>query len=376
VSAPRPGAQRVIFIDLARALAVLFMLYGHVVDALLAQVHRAGPIYDVWLFQRGLTSSLFLLLSGFAFSIATTRRWSSHLTISKKLFDRVRRFGFFVVLGYALHFPSRFVLLPLASESQWREFLAVDVLQLIGVTFLVVQLLVFLTRERWIFTALALLLAIGAVAATPYVWGIDWTAHLPLWLAAYLSPALGSQFPLLPWSGYILLGIVLGQVYGRWGAAHLAAYANLALLLPGSLMIGGGLWLREVAEHLFGLAESSFVPPEVMIRSGACLLIIGAMAHGTRFVIRLPHVFSAVAQETLLIYFVHLCIVYGSVWSPGLSQLLGASLSPLEVLAVVVVLIAAMVLLAFRWNAIKHASPRKARWIAIAAGAILLARLL
>ena len=48
------------------------MLYGHAVSALLAPEYRAGRWYDVWQFQRGLTSSLFLLLGGFAFSIATT----------------------------------------------------------------------------------------------------------------------------------------------------------------------------------------------------------------------------------------------------------------------------------------------------------------
>ena len=99
--------QRVIFIDLARSLAVVFMLYGHAVDALLAPAYRAGTWYDIWLFQRGLTSSLFLLLSGFAFSVATSRRWSSHVRLSRAFLDRTRRFLLFVLLGYGLHFPVR-----------------------------------------------------------------------------------------------------------------------------------------------------------------------------------------------------------------------------------------------------------------------------
>jgi uncharacterized membrane protein len=68
---PGAHAHRVIFIDLARALAVFFMLYGHTIDALLAPAYRGGVWFDAWQFQRGLTSSLFLILSGFAFSIAT-----------------------------------------------------------------------------------------------------------------------------------------------------------------------------------------------------------------------------------------------------------------------------------------------------------------
>jgi len=73
------GAHRVIFIDLVRALAVAFMLYGHTASALLAPRYQVGRWFDVWQFQRGLTSSLFLLLGGFAFSIATSRRWASQI---------------------------------------------------------------------------------------------------------------------------------------------------------------------------------------------------------------------------------------------------------------------------------------------------------
>ena len=73
------GAHRVIFIDLVRALAVAFMLYGHTASALLAPGYQVGRWFDIWQFQRGLTSSLFLLLGGFAFSIATSRRWASHV---------------------------------------------------------------------------------------------------------------------------------------------------------------------------------------------------------------------------------------------------------------------------------------------------------
>ena len=103
---PGVHAHRVIFIDLTRALAVVLMVYGHTISALLAPEYRTGAWYDAWVFQRGLTSSLFLLLSGFAFSIATTRHWAQHLRVSPAVVKRLRRFALFVVLGYALHFPA------------------------------------------------------------------------------------------------------------------------------------------------------------------------------------------------------------------------------------------------------------------------------
>ena len=97
--------RRVVFIDLARALAVVFMLYGHAIDGLLDPQYRTGTWFDIWTFQRGLTSCLFLLLSGFAFSIATARHWAVHIRVSPAILKRARRFALFIVLGYALHFP-------------------------------------------------------------------------------------------------------------------------------------------------------------------------------------------------------------------------------------------------------------------------------
>jgi uncharacterized membrane protein len=369
--------HRVVFIDLARALAVVFMLYGHTVSALLAPPYKSGAWFDAWQFQRGLTSSLFLMLSGFAFSIATTRHWAQHTRLSDAVVKRVRRFLLLIVLGYGLHFPvPRFVLLPSASDGQWQALLAVDVLQLIGLTLLVTQLLVLVARSRRAFALTTLALAAVCVVMTPWAWTVDWTARLPLAVADYLSPAHGSQFPLLPWAAFLLLGASLGQLYARWDATQLMRYANRVLLVPGAAMVLAGFSERLWDQAWFGSGPGYFVPPQFLIRAGSCLLMLGALAHASRRIGHLPHVFGAVAQETLVIYFVHLCIVYGSVWNQGLYQLFGPTLDPWGVLACVVLLVAAMVALAWYWNWFKHVRPRAARWMAIAVLTGLVVRLL
>jgi uncharacterized membrane protein len=369
-------AQRVVFIDLARTLAVVLMLYGHTVTALLAPEYRAGTWYDIWQFQRGLTSCLFLLLSGFAFSIATARHWSSHQHLSRRVVVRTRRFLLFVFLGYMLHFPvATFGDLAHATDVQWRSFLAVDVLQLIGTTFVVVQLLVAVTRSRAVFAIAALALALAIVAVTPRVSATDWT-WLPLGIASYFTEATGSLFPWFPWSAYILLGAAMGQLHGRWSGVTLATFASAALLAPGALMVPLGIGLQGVAPRLFGDTPANFVPPQFLIRAGACLLIVGAIAHASRFIARLPPVFAAVAQETLVIYFVHLCIVYGSPWNVGLFQLFGPTLSPWLTAAVVLALVVSMSMLAWQWNWLKRVWPGSVRWAVAIAGIVLLVRLM
>jgi phosphoglycerol transferase MdoB-like AlkP superfamily enzyme len=109
---------------------------------------------------------------------------------------------------------------------------------------------------------------------------------------------------------------------------------------------------------------------------GASLMLLALIARASQAVTRLPHVFGAVAQETLLIYFVHLCIVYGSVWNRGLVQAFGPTLGPGPTVMYVVLLLVAMGGLALYWNWWKHTKPRAARWTALAVGAALVYRLL
>jgi uncharacterized membrane protein len=373
---PRVHAHRVIFIDLTRALAVVLMVYGHTISALLAPEHRVGPWYDAWVFQRGLTSSLFLLLSGFAFSIATTRHWHSHMHVSPAVIKRLRRFALFVVLGYALHFPAG-TLAEMAriSPGQWRSFLAVDVLQLIGAMFIMIQALVMLTRSRRVFMVTSFVIAILVVMYMPAIWHRDWTDTLPLALASYLSPTNGSQFPLFPFGASVLIGAAAGQLYARWGAAHLAAFANIVLMGAGAFLAVVGVSARAHGVELFGPGVASGIPGEFMLRTGVSLVILGVIAHLSWRITHLPHVFGAVAQESLLVYFVHLCIVYGSVWNPGLVQYFGETLRPLQTLPLVVTIIALMVLLAWGWNRLKHTKPHAARWVmatVMGLGAVLL----
>jgi len=381
VADPQPAggtggqSRRVIFIDLARALATVFMLYGHTVAALLAPQYQQGTWFEIWVFQRGLTSSLFLLLSGFAFSIATSKRWAQHGHLSLAFVRRTRRFLLFVILGYALHFPAgRFADLASTPSDRWQSFLAIDVLQLIGATFLGVQLLVLVTRSRRAFTIALFVLALVAIVLTDWVWSLD-LSRLPAWMAAYLSPKTGSQFPLFPWAAFILTGAALGQFYVESGAAPIARYANRVLLIPGLALFAGALFIGDLPASVVGDAWNA-MPTQVALRMGPSLVVLGAIAHASRRVVRLPHVFGAVAQETLLIYFVHLCIVYGSIWNSGLVHRFGPTLSPLQTLACVVLLIGAMVVLANYWNRWKHVRPRSARWVSIGAGGLLVYSLL
>jgi uncharacterized membrane protein len=266
-----------------------------------------------------------------------------------------------------------------ATPAAWRTFFAVDVLQLIGVTFVFVQCLVLVTRTRERFTTVAFALAFVMVAATPCLWSIDWSRWLPMWAWAYVKPALGPDFPLFPafpWSAFILVGAGLGQLYSRWGGSSLDEFANHVLLGPGAAMVAGGYAVSLLPFAIFDQGARGILPLDMLIRAGACMVIMGMIAYGSQRVLRLPRVFSAVAQETLVIYFFHLCVIYGSAWSVGLLQVYGPTLGPGKTALTVAALVLAMSGMAWWWNWLKHSRPRLARYAALAACLVLVGGIL
>ena len=353
------------------------MMYGHTVAALLAPEYQQGTWYDVWQFQRGLTSSLFLLLGGFAFSLATRRHWVPQADSRWAVIKRMRRFALFVLLGYSLHLPVyRLIDLPLATPETWRAFQAVDVLQLVGTTLIALQLLALVSRSRRVFMAASFALAGVVVLVTAPAARVDWTARVSPWVAPYLSTATGSLFPLLPWSAFALTGAGLGQIYSRWGAAHLSAFARWALLLPGVILLLLSFTSRLLPYPQFLGHPFDWPPTEFAVRTGPCLIIMGGIAMASRRIQHLPRIFGAIAQESLLVYFVHLCIVYGSAWNNGLYKWYAASLGPVATLAAVVFVVVSMTGLAVFWNHTKRTRPKTARRIAWITGAVMVGWLL
>jgi len=356
-------------------MAVVLMVFGHTFSALLSDAYRVGAWVDVWRFQRGLISGVFLLLAGLAFSVATSRHWPAHTHPSGALLKRLTRFVILIVLGYSLHYPvSHLADLATATEQQWRELFAVDVLQMIGVTFIAVQVLVMATRTRRAFTVAVLVVAAAIVVATPTIRNIDWVPLLPLSLVGYLSTGTGSQFPLFPWSAYVLCGAAMGQLYARWGAARPTVFANWGMLAPGVVLIVFASYIEGLLGPL-AAGESGWIPRDVLLRAGSCLVVLGMLAHASQRITQLPRVFGAVAQESLLVYFVHLCVVYGSFWNWGLYRFYGEALSPAASGMTAIAVVASMIVLARLWNGLKHSRPRVAKRVTAMAGIGLIAYL-
>ena len=359
--APPASGGRILFVDLARAIAVLLMVQGHTIDALLHPDFRTSLQYNAWLYLRGLTSCTFLFLSGAAFSLTGLRHWDEQGRVSRRSFKRVRRLAFFLALGYFVKFPmGRFVDLHYANDERWRSFFAVDVLQNVAITLLALQLLIGLTRTPRRFAIACGVIGALVVGLTPIAHAIVWADHLPLVVASYLSFGTGSLFPLFPWAGFTLFGAAFGVTAAPWATRdHLRLLARWLFLVGALLAVGAGLmgelgWFDYGASDWWRDSPLSFVQ-----RFGSVLLLLSVVAAIGHHVTRLTPPLQGLAEESLLVYAVHVALLYGSHWTKGLGPSLGPQ-PPGVVIVWVAVMLSAMTALALVWNNIERLHPRLA----------------
>ena len=348
--------SRMIEVDVARVLATLFMVQGHTLDVLLAPQLRQGFFYNGWLFLRGLTAPTFLLLAGLSFTLASIKHWDSYQECSPAFFRRIRRFAIFVVLGYAMHLPvSSFRGLANLNAAEWQSWFQVDVLQCIGGTLIFLQLLVLVCKTPKRFVQVALGLCAFVVLAAPISGVVDWRNGIPLSLASYLNFRTGSLFPLFPWSAYILLGAALG--YG----AHLfqtgAVSLRRALPAGGLVLILAGM--ARVPDHLYTQVDFWTTSPSLFfIRVGCVTLLLTAISYTVQWVKIPGKIVPSLAQESLTIYFIHVSILYGSIWNVGLRQMIGPTLTLVPMLTCIAAMVTSMILLGLTWHWMKQTKPQ------------------
>jgi uncharacterized membrane protein len=347
--------SRLIEIDVARVMATMFMVQGHTLDVLLAPAYRGGWFYNTWLFLRGLTAPTFLLLAGFSFMVSAMKHWDSYLDWTPAFFRRIRKFAIFMLLGYAMHLPVRsFRDLASLDAAGWRGWFQVDVLQCIGLTLLLLQFLVLFCRKPERCAQISLAACAGVVFLSPLTARVEWANYLGLPFASYLNFRTGSLFPLFPWSGYILLGSAVGYASVRWREQshrllrRTLPAAGLGLIIAGSLLTpffsGADFWTSS--------------PGLFLLRAGGVFLLVAATAYVTSLVKIPVHPTQSLAQESLSIYFAHICILYGSVWNTGLRQTVGATLTAFPTALSALSLMCLMTAFGLSWHWFKKTEPR------------------
>jgi uncharacterized membrane protein len=365
--------SRLVAVDIVRVFAMVLMVQGHTLDVLLTPASQYSPWYNFWLFCRGFTAPMFMTLSGFGFALATLRHWEDHLHFGPTVAKRLRRFAFFVILGYSMRIPMRSLRdLRWAGPDAWHGFLQVDVLQTIGFTLIALQLLVWVLRTPRRLAAVAGTLSLLVAFTAPLAWRSPLLNSLPLAVKSALIGSAGSLFPMMPWSGYIFLGATLGIGYVVVGQS---TPSLLRKAIPfGLLLLGSGIELERLSAHIYG--QTNFWPttPHLFIaRVGFVAAALGLATYVERFLPVSPRTMQSLAEESLLVYFVHVVLLYGSSWNPGIKQYLGGSMGFAQAYLLVIALASVMLIMALYWNRAKKNYPLPSllvRWAVVGAAAL------
>ncbi len=334
--------KRLAYIDWMRGLACLLMFQTHCYDSWLSPQARNSAVY-AWSQSAGtLPAPLFIFLSGISFALVTQRlrekRAPRNVIARTTIWRGAEIFGLgllFRVQEFALGF----------RHVPWTDLLRVDVLNILGLSMILMGVLCWLTavgpasvaksnssaslvdaaapalassRNHGI--AAALCSAAAIAMATPPLWTTHRPSFLPWPMESYLNgvhifdkpqPWL---FPVFPWSAFAFAGLAVGffllsDLAKRWEGAFFAAIGG-----AGMLACVFSIKLDESRFRLYAAYDYWHTSPNfLLMRCGILLMILFLAYVWCRW--GLAQVgFSPIIQlgsTSLLVYWVHIDFVYG-----------------------------------------------------------------
>jgi uncharacterized membrane protein len=339
-------AHRVIFIDLMRAIAVLQMVQGHTIDVVLAAELRTTelPVYAVWYFLRGMTAPIFMFTAGTVFTYlfhSVKRPFGENYRVKKGL----RRGFLLIFLGYFLKYPTWTIFdFSDVTADKWQLFISADVLQLIGFSLLILLLILFIAEKLKLnYTATFITITTIIFVASPFIETINWISFLPAPVAAYFYSGSGSLFPLFPWSGYVIAGGILGCYLAQNPLVFKTARFSKLLAVFGVAFTLVAIFSEIILQALqIQIVDPQAEPNTIFYRVGFVLLLTSVVSYISLRVNHIPQLIILAGRNTLLIYIVHLIILYGSAWTPGINLLWGYSFSGWQSFVAAVIMITLM----------------------------------
>jgi uncharacterized membrane protein len=350
---PQPE-RRLAYIDWMRGLACVLMFQTHCYNAWLSPDARKSSLYRWSQLGGTFPAPLFLYLAGISFALATEKLREKGVGPSGVAKTTILRGAEVYGLGLVFRMQEFILGYP---RAPWTDLLRVDILNILGLSMILMGALCWLTapRSRIQLTAphseeqaersespsktsgarayaiasprnRAMVAAISAATfvalITPLLWTTTRLQWLPWPLESYVNGVhfFGRPqvwlFPLFPWSAFAFAGLAVGSllfseiakrnrllIFAGIGSAGVLACA-LSLLFD-----AGGVHLYAPAIYDYWHTSPNFV----LMRCGILLVTLSLAYAWCRWGLAQKG-FSPVAQlgsTSLLVYWVHIEFVYG-----------------------------------------------------------------
>ena len=334
--------KRLAYIDWMRGLACVLMFQTHCYDSWLSPEARKSSSLIVWSQLGGtLPAPLFVFLAGVSFALVTERLREKGIernAIAKQTLLRgAEVFGMgllFRVQELALGYP----------RSPWTDLLRVDVLNILGLSMMLMGVLCWLTASRShvnstasrshmnlagdgtvaaarIRTLVAAIFVAAIVAmATPPLWTTHRPKFLPWPIESYINGVhiFGQPqpwlFPLFPWSAFAFAGLAAGFFLFSESAKRREGLMFAALGAAGIIAVALSVFFDSTRIRLYAVYDYWHSNPDFfLLRCGVLLVILFLVYAWCRWGFAQKG-FSPIIQlgnTSLLVYWVHIEFVYG-----------------------------------------------------------------
>ncbi len=358
------GSQRLLFVDMFRGLMVLIMVQGHVTNTTILPALRTTRAHHYLNLLNGMVAPGFIFIAGFAIALVLEKKWETFLRFKKPVRMQVRRLLFILAVAFWLHLPvwSFRSMLNLSGES-FLYFLRCDVLQLISLSLLFILFLTILLRNQKPAMWTLCVLALGNVFVTPFLYDMDPRDYLPPPFADYINVKHGALFPLFPWSAFAFLGAFVCWIYQKAKAGNRETTFFAVIAISGAIMFVSAFALFYAPWQYHTYADPSRSSPRhFMLKMGFIFLMLAAFWWYERTRKPQESWLNTAGKESLLVYGLHLVIVYGASFTPYyVSRDVGAVLTHSQSFSISFLLISSMVGTGIAWHRWKERSPRTAK---------------
>jgi uncharacterized membrane protein len=298
------AANRKLWLDWQRGLAVLFMIEWHTWDSWRADGAARGPVHDAMATIGGFAAPSFLYMAGLSQLLADAALERKGATASQRRRRAVGRALWLLGVAYLFRLVEYLLGGAWRVPGGWESILKVDVLNVIAVSLLVSGLLS-VGLPRAVGPLLVAGAALAVALASPVV--AAWQ-HAPSRLLDYLYadwPRAG--FHLFPWMAFGLAGSAAGLLALR------QARASTWVLLGAGLFAGG--WVAESLPAFYAHQDFWRVSPAwVAMRLGIVVATSGLLQLLPPSADRGLSWLRTLGRHSLLGYFLSVELPYGSLF--------------------------------------------------------------
>jgi hypothetical protein len=363
---------------MARSIAIILMLEGHITGELLSPDYRAlnTDWYVFWQHLHGYTSPLFFTISGivFAYLLSSPKEqggyWQNNRV--RKGYKRVLEL---MLWGYLLQLHLRNLISCWLDGSTYHTdwLMAFHVLQSIGVAIFLILLLFGLSKQTrlpfylWAFAGAFVILICNGYQEFYIHQQREWVnqglqsqviyrpADWPKWIQNFFYGQY-SDFSFIRFSGYTLFGSGMGhllRVYER----HVLRYGTaFVLTLLGYILVRDAyyiLWGLDFVIQQLGMANVNIQlsNKDALIGLGYVLMVLGVLICVNKLFVFKDNLFLRMGQNTLLIYIVHVMLIYEGLLGFGLPlKTWSQNFTPLQSWGLSALIISGFFLMVWVWT--------------------------